>query len=225
MGNKVPKTEGIQVPVELDYGSGQNHSTGRKVVTVIRRDGTKLTFDRGMCASKLLMAFPGYAVFRASEELEYLGRARALSPKASLKRGNTYLLLPQTRKQRQKPQRHQQKRSQVNPVMSAFDSDSDEELAKDTERHGSPQTITQTIKVGMTKQQLARMIGNGTISLAGSRAAQEHVNMTIGFRRPANWSCSMRLFNHPQSNLLSVPSLTKRTWSPELASIPEVPSQ
>ncbi|KAL2608811.1 hypothetical protein R1flu_027384 [Riccia fluitans] len=80
-----------------------------------------------MCASKLLMAFPGHAFFRASEELEYLGRARALSPKASLKRGNTYFLLPQTQMQPQnsKPQQWNRSNSKVNPVVS-FGSDSEE---------------------------------------------------------------------------------------------------
>ncbi|KAL2609323.1 hypothetical protein R1flu_027896 [Riccia fluitans] len=224
MGNKLPKTEGIQVPVELDHESGGNRT---KVVMVIRRDGTKLMFDRGMYASKLLMAFPGHAVFRVSEELKYLGRARALSPKDSLKRGNTYLLLPQTQKHTQKSQQRQQRKrsnSKVNPVV-CLDSDSEnEKLIKQAESHATPQ-ISKTIKVRMTKQQLAEMIGNGSISMGGAQAAQELVKMTVVCRRPADWSCSMRLFNHPQSNLLTPPSLTKRTWSPELASILEVTSQ
>ncbi|KAL2611100.1 hypothetical protein R1flu_022792 [Riccia fluitans] len=227
MGNKVPKTEGIHVPVELDHETGGNRTKGRKVVMVITRDGKKLMFDRGMYASKLLMAFPGHAVFRVSEELEYLGRARALSPKDSLKRGNTYLLLPQTQKDTQKSQQRQQRKrsnSKVNPIV-CLDSDSDKEnLMKQAERHAAPK-ISQTIKVRMTKQQLAEMIGNGYISLGSGQAAQDLMKMTVACRRPTDWSCSMRLFNHPQSNLLTAPSLARRTWNPELASILEVPSQ
>ncbi|KAL3699341.1 hypothetical protein R1sor_017363 [Riccia sorocarpa] len=205
MGNKVPKTEAIQVPRAIDDGSGETHTKGRRVLTVIRHDGTKLVFERGMSVSKLLKDFPGHGVYRASEELEYLGRARALSPNTSLKRGNTYLLLPQTQKQTQKKPLQQGMKgrwSKVNPVLSAFDSDSDEEeFLKEAEALPPPHTI---------------------------KAAQEIGALTVAVRPTSG----MKLFNYPhgqlaseQKILLTAGSLTKRTWFPKLPSILEVPTQ
>ncbi|KAL3699342.1 hypothetical protein R1sor_017364 [Riccia sorocarpa] len=148
MGNKVPKTEGLRVPQAFFDRNVENHINGRGVVTVIRGDGTNLTFERGMRVSKLLEDFPGHAVYRASEELEYQGRARALSLNTSLKCDSTYLLLPQTQRQAQKKPRQQgmicrRSNSKVNPGVSAFDSDSDEEeFAEEEKPLAPPQTIT-----------------------------------------------------------------------------------
>ncbi|KAL3699362.1 hypothetical protein R1sor_017384 [Riccia sorocarpa] len=218
------KAEGIHVPRAFFDRNGENHTDGRGVVTVIRGDGTDLTFERGMCVSKLLKDFPVHAVYRASEELEYLGRARPLPTNTSLKCGNAYLLLPQTQKQAQKKPRQQgtkwgRSNSKVNPGVSAFNSDSDEEEFSEEEKPLAP---PQTITIRMTKQQLAQMIGDGSIRLEGSQARQELGKLTTAFRFPAVWNCSMKLFNHLQ---LAYASEQKRTWSPDLPSILEVPTQ
>ncbi|KAL3699360.1 hypothetical protein R1sor_017382 [Riccia sorocarpa] len=194
------------------------------------RDGTKLMFERRMRVSKLLMAFSGHSVYRASEELEYLGRARPLCLNTSLKLGNTYFLLPQTQNHMQKkPQPQQQvmkgRGSKVEPMVSGFHSDSEEE-----ELVAVPSPPPQTIKIRMTRQQFAEMLIEGSIRLNGSQQAEELVNKTAPFRRPTVWNSSMKLFNHPkppseQHNLLTASDRMKRSWRPELASILEEPTR
>ncbi|KAG6542660.1 hypothetical protein Mapa_015894 [Marchantia paleacea] len=217
---------------DVDIEDEGANSKGLKVVTVLKRDGTVMEFKREPSVSKLLKDFPCHFVCN-SEELGSGAKARMLSPNTRLKRGKVYLLLPQQQKARRKSC------NKINPVvalaspdrLNSQQSSAAAAAASEDQKIGATAVPrSESIKLVMTKQQLAKMIADGSILMAAANktAAAQNLSaqlMSVRASGPGLSYSSMRLFNHPvQSSNNNIGSF-RRNWSPVLDSIIEVPNQ
>ncbi|BBN20388.1 hypothetical protein MPTK1_8g18700 [Marchantia polymorpha subsp. ruderalis] len=233
MGNAVP-SRGCRDVDRLDASSSEDeiedegaNARELKVVTVLKRDGTVLEFKKELSVSKLLKSFPGHFVCN-SEELGSGAKARMLCPKARLALGKVYLLLPQQQKARRRSC------SKINPVLAlacperlnSQQSSAAAAAASGYQRLGADdEPRSESIKLVMTKQQLAKMMADGSILMAAGNKEAAAQLMSVRANSPELSYSSMRLFNHPVVQSTNKSGSFRRNWSPALDSIIEVPSQ
>ncbi|CAM6095931.1 unnamed protein product [Calypogeia fissa] len=177
------------------------HRKGSKqVVTVLQSDGRVLEFSRSLRVADLLCDHPKHFVCHSSA-LVLLQQGKMLPPDAMLMRGEAYFLLPTPKSK----------------CESKFSSpmQNDAQLTQSEQPREEPKAGG-TMKFLITKQQLARILAEGSIKV--ETKAPELVSSIPESNVPSRPS-SLRVLHRPS------PTLVKRsvTWSPGLESISEVP--
>lgn len=181
-----------------------NRKGSKHVVTVLQSDGRVLEFSRSLRVADLLYDHPKHFVCHSSA-LVLLQQGKMLPANSLLMRGEVYFLLPlpKSKSENQAPPKGAEN---VAPVPSSQQQLLPREDAKPAG----------TMKFLITKQQLAKILAEGSIKVEPKAA---ELTSLLPESNALARSSTMRVLHRPS------PTLVKRsvTWSPGLESISEVP--